>query len=96
MSGFVVADLTDRIVGGVGEAGGCEGRGVEAGDALLVEGEDDPFGREQVLEEEVVGTGWGGGCGEDGAGCVAGPGGLDAIVGGVDGRFAWDRAAIGV
>lgn len=85
MASLVVADLADRIVGGIGEAGGGEGRGVEAGDALLVEGEDDPFGGEQVLEKEVVDARRVGGGGEDGAGCVAGPGGFDAVVGGVDG-----------
>jgi hypothetical protein len=73
---FVVADLTDRGVGGAGESGGCEGRDVEALDALLVEGEDYPFCGEKVLEEQVVDAGRGvGGCGKDGAGCVAGPGG---------------------
>lgn len=96
MSRLIVADLADGIVGGVGEAGDCEGGGVEALDALLVEGEDDPFGGEEVLEEEVVSAKGASGCGEDGAGCVAGPGGLNAGLGGVDGRFAWDGAAVGV
>jgi hypothetical protein len=63
---------------------------------LLVEGEDDPFGGEQVLEKEIVGARGASGCREDGAGCVAGPGGLIAGLGGVDGRFAWDGAAVGV
>lgn len=75
MSGLVVADLADGSVGGVGETGGCERRSVEVLDALLAEGEDDPLGGKQVLEEEVVHARGIGGCGEDDAGCVAGPGG---------------------
>lgn len=86
VSGLVVADLADGGVGGVGEASGREGRGIEALDALLVEGEDYPFGGEQVLEQKVVGAGRGCGCcGEDGTSRVARPGGFDAGVGGVDG-----------
>ena len=77
VAGFVVADFEQAGVGAGGEAGGCEGLGREAGDALLVEGEDYLFGCEQVLKEEVV-WGWGGGGYVEGcAGDVAGPGGSE-------------------
>ena len=50
MAGFVVADLDDAGVGGVGATEGGEVCVREELDGLLVEGEDDPFGGEEVLE----------------------------------------------
>lgn len=60
VAGFIVPDLLDTLVGGVGPAGGGEGGRVEGFHALLVEGEYDPFGGEEILEEEVV-EAWGAG-----------------------------------
>lgn len=52
MAGFVVVDFEEGGVGCVGEApGGCKSAVFETFDALLVEGEDDPFCRKGVLEK---------------------------------------------
>ena len=70
VAGLVVADLLDAGVGGFGEAGVVEEAGIEALDALLVEGVDGPFGAEEVLEEQVVWVAGAVGDGEDGRGRV--------------------------
>lgn len=45
MTGFVVTNLLDTIVGCVWEAKTCEGCSVEHFNALLIEAENCPFGR---------------------------------------------------
>jgi hypothetical protein len=44
VASFIVANLLDAIICGVWEAKGSEGGDVENFNALLVEGEDNPFG----------------------------------------------------
>lgn len=58
MAGFVVADFLDAVVGVGGMAEISEGGLVECLDSFLVKIEDNPFCREKVLEQEIVGTGW--------------------------------------
>lgn len=67
MAGFVVANLEEAGVCYIWATEGREGGGFEGGDALLVEGVDDPFCCEEILKEEVVwvwvlGGGWSDGC----------------------------------
>lgn len=70
VAGFVVADFGDAVVGAVWVAQVAEGGRSEGFDALLVEGVDDPFSAEEVLEEYVVWTGGTGGCCWDDTGVV--------------------------
>jgi hypothetical protein len=91
VAGFVVADLLDALVGGVGPAGGGEGGFIEKLDALLVEG-DDPFGGQEILEEEIVKPQGAGGGVQDGAGVVGTEGGRLCIVGAEEGGLAGDGA----
>ena len=84
VAGFGVADLLDALVGCVEEAGLLDNGGVEGFDAGLVEGEDNPLGAEEVLEEYVVAARWSVGCVEDGAGDVGREWRVKARVGTVD------------
>lgn len=94
VAGFVVADFGDAVVGVIWVAKVTEGGGGEGFDALLVEGIDDPFGAEEVLEEEVVGTGGAGGCCWDDSGVVGWDGGGLAGVCCEEGGFAGDGVGV--
>ena len=96
MASFVVANLQQAAACSVGHADLSKVFVSEALDPLLVKVEDDPFGSEKILEQEVVRSGGTGGGVEHCARGIARPRWTDVIVVRVNGTFAWHRATSAV